>query len=58
MLKDFRPAVVVLIGLTLITVVATLGAGLKTTDRNGLEKQIGGRLTRLRRARREKRDQA
>jgi putative ABC transport system permease protein len=31
-----------MIGLALVTVVATLGAGLTATDRNALEKQVGG----------------
>jgi putative ABC transport system permease protein len=40
--RTARTAGALMIGLALITVVATLGAGLKSTDRNGLEKQVGG----------------
>ena len=40
--RTARTAGALMIGLALVTVVATLGAGLKTTDRNGLEKQVGG----------------
>src|SRR5436190_11929634 len=40
--RTARTAGALMIGLALVTVVATLGAGLKTTDRNALEKQVGG----------------
>jgi putative ABC transport system permease protein len=40
--RTARTAGALMIGLALVTVVATLGAGLTATDRNALEKQIGG----------------
>jgi ABC-type antimicrobial peptide transport system permease subunit len=40
--RTARTAGALMIGLALVTVVATLGAGLKTTDRNALDTQVGG----------------
>jgi putative ABC transport system permease protein len=40
--RTARTAGALMIGLALVTVVATLGSGLTATDRNALEKQIGG----------------
>jgi putative ABC transport system permease protein len=39
--RTARTAGALMIGLALVTVVATLGSGLKATDRSALEKQIG-----------------
>jgi putative ABC transport system permease protein len=40
--RTARTAGALMIGLALVTVVATLGAGLKSTDRRALERQVGG----------------